>query len=109
MKRTINEIYDLINQKIENARRDMALKKLAGKPNEATIIYGEIEAYTDIKILIESSGLIKTKEDLIIIKILKNNLYVNTEYTEEDDYEISIKELYEEEKEAIKQWLEVDK
>ena len=56
---TIQEIYNIICEKRENAKRDMALKKLAGKPNEATILYGEIEAYTDVLVLIESSGVLE--------------------------------------------------
>ena len=45
------------------------------------------------------------KEQDKILEILKNNLYVNTEYTEENDYEISIYELTSEEKEKVKEWL----
>lgn len=62
MKRTINEIHKLIEKKIENAKRDMVIKKLEGKSNIATIIYGEIEAYIDIKILLETSGVLENEK-----------------------------------------------
>ena len=74
MERTINEIYKLIEQKIENAERDRERNKYnSAVINVSNIIEikksddelkGEIQAYTDIKILLETSGLVnqdKTK------------------------------------------------
>lgn len=74
MKRTINEIYDLINQKIENAENhhkrllDDLFKERAKIDKDETqimndikminLVEGENNAYTDIKILIETSGVL---------------------------------------------------
>lgn len=86
MKRTINEIYDLIKQKVENAlnhkeriiytyrverQRYMIVKDNEERyiiaEREYNKILGELEAYTDIKILIETSGVLEkpSKDDLI--------------------------------------------
>ena len=62
MQRTINEIYELIKQKKENALIDLKLNER--NPLKSFNLQGEIDAYTDIICLIESSGLInqdKTK------------------------------------------------
>ena len=72
MKRTINEIYDLIKQKIENAERDIQISfntmKEAKNSEEwleakmrSKELKGEVEAYTDILCLIESSGVLDDK------------------------------------------------
>ena len=67
MKRTINEIYDLIKEKIEFARNDRERKRndlsntKEWRDNESIRLYGEIEAYTDVKILIETSGVLKNE------------------------------------------------
>lgn len=57
MKRTINEIYDLIIQKIENANNDVIYESNRRCPNNRKVakLCGEIDAYEDIKTLIESS------------------------------------------------------
>lgn len=68
MKRTINEIYNLINKKIENASNDFerTVKIIENHPNEKEYytphfhsLRGEIDAYTDIKILIETSEVLE--------------------------------------------------
>lgn len=67
MKRTINEIYELICEKIENAERD--LKALVNETKSLIItdlkaeIKGEIQAYTDIKILLETSEVLNNGKD----------------------------------------------
>lgn len=74
MKRTIQEIYELIKQKKESAERDLKrTKKLIdeeewdymedeGKHSNNVVKYanirGEIEAYTDVLCLIESRGVL---------------------------------------------------
>lgn len=61
MKRTIKEIYDLINQKIESAKNSYHAEKM--KPyssnKKCCELQGEIEAYTDVKILLETSEVLK--------------------------------------------------
>lgn len=68
MKRTINEIYDLIKQKIENAERDRdrtiikmqsSKKEYKENANKYSELIGEIQAYTDIKILIATSEVLE--------------------------------------------------
>lgn len=77
MKKTINEIYELICEKIKNAEihRERIYKQriyLQGKKSimsyeyEAVVkqeseLKGEIEAYRDILCLIESSGVLDDK------------------------------------------------
>ena len=65
MKKSVNEIYELIKQKKENAERDYEKQVgLAGYQvrlrdydrDKAYELKGEIEAYTDVLCLIESSG-----------------------------------------------------
>lgn len=57
MKRTIDEIYKLINYKRESAinelKRDKEDKYLREK------LFGEIDAYTDVLVLIETSQVLK--------------------------------------------------
>ena len=56
-KRTINEIYDLIIQKIESANNDLhhEYTKSYSSQKKISSLTGEIMAYTDIKILLEQS------------------------------------------------------
>ena len=60
MQRTINEIYELIQQKKENAKNDLQYERFKIKPsiNKVNRLIGEINAYTDIAILIETSGVL---------------------------------------------------
>lgn len=57
MKRTINEIYELIKQKIENAKNDYCYEQTRAYPSfkKSLKLQGEIEAYEDVKTLIETS------------------------------------------------------
>lgn len=65
MERTIDEIYNIIVIKRENARNDRERKRndLSNseewRVNESIRLYGEIEAYTDVLCLIESSQILK--------------------------------------------------
>lgn len=61
MKRNIDEIYNLINQKIENAKNDFHKERMRMYPStkKQFLLEGEIQAYTDIKILLETSGVLK--------------------------------------------------
>lgn len=76
MKRTINDIYDLINQKLDNAQksqtRHMSLynelskkenseKQLKACRDDLMELNGEIEAYLDITILFETSDVLSPK------------------------------------------------
>jgi len=62
MKRTIQEVYEIIKEKRENARIDLErIFNVDGKPSDIARQYktiGYIEAYTDVIALIESSHLI---------------------------------------------------
>lgn len=58
MQRTINEVYELIKQKKDNALND---NKRAHTLIESYKLQSQIDAYTDIIILIETSGIL-TKE-----------------------------------------------
>lgn len=65
-KRTIEEVYILLNKKRESALRDRDRERENTKNcNLACIerLYGEIEAYTDAIILLETSGLIKPEDN----------------------------------------------
>ena len=68
-KRTIEEVYILLNKKRENAIRDRDRKRndlsnsKEWRDNESIRLYGEIEAYTDVIILLETSGLIKPEDN----------------------------------------------
>ena len=57
MKRTINEIYNLLLQKQENALNDLTGEQLRKYPSNKKILklQGEIEAYTDVINLIKTS------------------------------------------------------
>ncbi len=57
MKRTINEIYKLLLEKKENALNDLTGEQLRKYPSNKKILklQGEIEAYTDVINLIETS------------------------------------------------------
>ena len=67
MKRTINEIYELIEQKKENAERDRErtlqeirnIKDYDGNILKNERIKGEVDAYVDVLILIETSGVLE--------------------------------------------------
>ena len=63
---TLKELYETIKQKKENAEyhyNRMIIEEKEGKEVKATrlILKGEIEAYTDVLCLIESSGEIDDK------------------------------------------------
>ena len=64
---TIQELYELIKQKKESAINDLMreqAKLIIGKPVETeflSALRGEIDAYTDVLILIESSGVLDGK------------------------------------------------
>lgn len=60
MKRTIKDIRDLIEQKIENAQNNVMYERNRQYPSNKKILklQGEIEAYQDILILIETSELL---------------------------------------------------
>lgn len=57
MKRTINEIYELLKQKVENANNDFNYEHSRAYPSNKRIlkIEGNIEAYQDVIILLETS------------------------------------------------------
>ena len=60
MKRNIKDIYNLINEKIENAENDLIRENSRVYPDykKRLKLQGEIEAYRDIKILIETSRIL---------------------------------------------------
>lgn len=61
MKRTLKEIYELIQQKKQNALND--LNGYAPKtPAEFMKLRGEIDAYTDVLILIETSKVLENEK-----------------------------------------------
>ena len=55
MNRTINEIYDIIKEKKYYAQCDLSRKHY---PKKQERLKGEVEAYTDVICLIESSGVL---------------------------------------------------
>lgn len=61
MKRTINEIYNLLLEKQENALNDLTGEQLRKYPSNKKILklQGEIEAYTDVINLIETSQVLE--------------------------------------------------
>ena len=63
-KRSINEVYNILNKKRENALNDRDRER--NKPICDIVVlerlYGEIEAYTDIIILLETSGLVEDEQ-----------------------------------------------
>lgn len=107
MRRTINEIHKLIEEKIENALnhkeriiytyRVERQRYMIAKDNEERYIIaereynkilGEIEAYTDIKILIETSGVLeKPSKDDLIEMLSPREQYVLKEREEGKTYE----------------------
>lgn len=73
-KRTIEEVYILLNKKRENAISDRTATKNKIKIENDNIslndlfnkfieLKGEIQAYTDVIILLETSGLIKPEDN----------------------------------------------
>ncbi len=60
MKRNINEIHNLLKQKIENAQNDVMHERYRQYPSQKKLLrlQGEIEAYQDILILIETSEIL---------------------------------------------------
>lgn len=60
MKRTIKDIHDLIEQKIENAQNNVIHERNRKYPSNKNILrlQGEIEAYQDVLNLIETSELL---------------------------------------------------
>lgn len=65
MKRDINEIYKILNNKRENAFNDIMYERNRQYPSNKKILrlQGEIEAYTDVIILIESSQILDEKDN----------------------------------------------
>ena len=70
MKRTINEIYELIKEKKENAERDRQIsyntveeaknsEEYLNAKMRSKELKGEIDAYTDVICLIESSQVLE--------------------------------------------------
>ena len=57
MKRTIDDIYKLINYKRESAINE--LKREKEDKNLRERLFGEIDAYTDVLVLIETSQVLK--------------------------------------------------
>ena len=67
-KRTILEVYILLNKKRENAIRDkdrivLNYNNSSQAHDNLVHLNGEIDAYTDVIILLETSGLIKPKNE----------------------------------------------
>ena len=65
MKRTIKEVYDLIQQKKENALNDLAGDKLKPYPSfkKQLRLQGEAEAYEDVLNLISTSCILTESND----------------------------------------------
>lgn len=85
MKRTIKEVYNLIEQKKENALNDLAGDKLKPYPSfkKQLRLQGEAEAYEDVLNLISTSCILTDTDDqeqlkqilwLIPIKIILETL-----------------------------------
>ena len=73
MKRTIKEVYDLIQQKKENALNDLAGDKLRPYPSfkKQLKLQGEAEAYEDVLNLISTSSVLtEPNEEEQLKKIL---------------------------------------
>ena len=77
MKRTINEIYELIKQKKENAERDIQIsfntmedardsEEWLDAKMHSKELKGEIEAYTDVICLIESSMVLEVEDTITL-------------------------------------------
>lgn len=60
MKRTINEIYELLKQKKENALNDLTRERMRQYSSNKKMLQlqGEIEAYQDTITLIETSDIL---------------------------------------------------
>lgn len=67
MVRTIKEIHDLIKQKKENAEIDLTKSQYSNMvfpcPERISSLQGEIAAYNDVLILIETSHLLEGKNE----------------------------------------------
>ncbi len=65
MKRTINDIYELLKQKQENANNDLTAEYMKQNPNYNRIVKLEcvIAAYHDVIILIETSDVLNKVEN----------------------------------------------
>ena len=65
MKRDINEIFKILNNKRENALNDMIYERNRQYPSNKKILrlQGGIEAYTDVIALIESSQILDEKDN----------------------------------------------
>lgn len=121
MKRTINEIYELIKQKRDNAKNDLEI--VYDKVNDFLKVFdfksgidmfmknnyqlvGEVNAYADIVAVIEESGVLeeKTEEELAEkdkeIEELKTRV---AELQDKDWYEACIKQLEEQNDKLIKE------
>ena len=62
MEQTINEVYELICEMIENAKREIEETKGLRKKTKnyhMPLVTGQLLAYTDIKILLETSGVLE--------------------------------------------------
>lgn len=59
MKRTLEEVKGLIKQKIENAQNDIVYEMNRQYPSHKKMLrlQGEVEAYQDVLILLETSEL----------------------------------------------------
>ena len=59
MKRTLGEVKELIKQKIENANNDICYEMNRQYPSHKKMLrlQGEVEAYKDVLILLETSEL----------------------------------------------------
>lgn len=69
MKRTIKEIYDLVCQKLENAQNERYGLVQKGTTTDINVmrrcerLSGEMMAYFDIKVLMETSGVLEEKDN----------------------------------------------
>lgn len=61
MKRTINDIYQLLKEKEENALNDLTGEHMRQYPSNKKILklQGEIAAYQDVITLLETSEVLK--------------------------------------------------
>ena len=66
MKYNVQELYNLIREKRENALNDLTRERCQRKypsTKRQYMLQGEIAAYTDICVIMEHCGLIKTEDD----------------------------------------------
>lgn len=86
MKRTINEIYELLKQKKENALNDLTRERMRQYSSAKKILKleGEIEAYQDVIVLIETSEVLWTLYQLVIegkiVKEAEKIIYLKNEF-----------------------------